>query len=68
MDDNENNNQIEPIMFNVDQAAQFLNVPKFTLYRLLTARGFPAVKWGREWRIHREKLAKWAEMQCRKPF
>jgi excisionase family DNA binding protein len=57
---------MESIMLTVDEAAKFLNVPKKTIYILTTKKGFPASKFGgKQWRIHNEKLARWAEIQCR---
>lgn len=33
------------------------------MYQLVRTEGFPATKFGRDWRIHRKKLEQWIESQ-----
>lgn len=42
-----------------EEVISFLRVNTRTLYRLIRAGGFPAVRVGRQWRIRRSDLEAW---------
>ncbi len=42
-----------------DQVARYLNVTKFTLYRLVTQKKIPAFKVGNQWRFKQEMIDAW---------
>jgi two-component system, probable response regulator PhcQ len=42
-----------------DQVAHYLNVTKFTLYRLVTQKKIPAFKVGNQWRFKQEMIDAW---------
>ncbi len=41
------------------QVAQYLNVDKFTVYRLLAQKQLPAFKVGNQWRFKRKMIEAW---------
>ncbi len=41
------------------QVAQYLNVDKFTVYRLLAQNQLPAFKVGNQWRFKRKMIEAW---------
>ena len=43
----------------VSQAAEYLNLPVSKIYELVKAKDFPALKLGKSWRIHKERLDQW---------
>lgn len=43
----------------VSQAAEYLNLPVSKIYELVRSKGFPALKLGKHWRIHKERLDQW---------
>lgn len=45
-----------PEIMNVEEVADFFRVSNQTIYNMLRAGKLPAVKVGREWRFHREKI------------
>lgn len=48
-----------PIVFTVPETAQYLNIPVSKIYELVRAKDFPALKLGKSWRIHKERLDQW---------
>jgi len=42
----------------IDELASVLRVKKVTLYRMARAGKIPAIKFGKQWRIHAEFLEK----------
>jgi len=46
-------------MLTVEQVAQYLNVDKFTVYRLLAQKQLPAFKVGNQWRFKRKMIEAW---------
>lgn len=43
----------------MDQFCEELHISEVLAGQLCKSKGFPACKFGREWRIHRASLAKW---------
>jgi len=43
----------------LDQVAQYLNVNKFTVYRLVIQKKIPAFKVGSQWRFKQDVLDEW---------
>lgn len=49
---------MEDQVFTVEEAAKYLKVHEQTVYKMVRSGQLPAVKIGREWRIHKETLDK----------
>ena len=54
----QNPQSLEPLL-TVEQVAEYLNVGKFTVYRLLAQKRLPAFKIGNQWRFKKEVLEAW---------
>lgn len=48
-------------LLTLEQVAEYLNVDKFTVYRLLADKDLPAFKVGNQWRFKRKLLENWLE-------
>jgi excisionase family DNA binding protein len=48
----------EPLL-TLEQVAEYLNVDKFTVYRLLADKQLPAFKVGNQWRFKRKLIENW---------
>jgi excisionase family DNA binding protein len=46
-------------LLTLEQVAEYLNVDKFTVYRLLNDKELPAFKVGNQWRFKRRLLENW---------
>jgi excisionase family DNA binding protein len=46
-------------LLTLEQVAEYLNVDKFTVYRLLADRELPAFKVGNQWRFKRKMIENW---------
>lgn len=46
-------------LLTLEQVAEYLNVDKFTVYRLLTDKDLPAFKVGNQWRFKRKMIENW---------
>jgi excisionase family DNA binding protein len=46
-------------LLTLDQVADYLNVNKYTLYRLLTRKKIPAFKVGNQWRFKKQIIDAW---------
>ncbi|MDP2646232.1 MAG: helix-turn-helix domain-containing protein [Desulfobacterales bacterium] len=46
-------------VFNIDELADYLKIPKSTLYKLVREGKIPAQKVGRHWRFHKESIVRW---------
>jgi excisionase family DNA binding protein len=46
---------LDPLL-TVEQVAKYLNVNKFTVYRLLAQKRLPAFKVGNQWRFKKEMI------------
>jgi excisionase family DNA binding protein len=46
-------------LLTVEQVAEYLNVDKFTVYRLLADKELPAFKVGNQWRFKRKLIENW---------
>lgn len=56
----------EPLL-TVEQVAQYLNVDKFTVYRLLSDKKLPAFKVGNQWRFKRKLIENWLAQNSNLP-
>jgi excisionase family DNA binding protein len=50
----------------VEETAEYLKMPKDTTYDLCKRKGFPAVKLGKQWRVHKDSLDAWFLQQANK--
>ncbi len=46
-------------VFNIDELADYLKIPKSTLYKLVREGKIPAQKVGRHWRFHKDAIIRW---------
>jgi excisionase family DNA binding protein len=46
-------------LLTLEEVAQYLNVDRFTVYRLLAQKQLPAFKVGSQWRFKREMIEAW---------
>jgi excisionase family DNA binding protein len=46
-------------LLTLEQVAEYFNVDKFTVYRLLSDKDLPAFKVGNQWRFKRRLIENW---------
>ena len=46
-------------LLTLEQVAEYLNVNKFTVYRLLAGQGLPGFKVGNQWRFKKKMIDHW---------
>jgi excisionase family DNA binding protein len=51
--------QLPEQLLTLEQVAAYLNVDKFTVYRLLADKELPAFKVGNQWRFKRKMIEHW---------
>ncbi len=54
-------------LLTLEQVAEYLNVNKFTVYRLLAQKDLPAFKVGNQWRFKRELVDAWLKKNAKNP-
>jgi excisionase family DNA binding protein len=54
-------------LLTLEQVAEYLNVNKFTVYRLLAQNDLPAFKVGNQWRFKRELVEAWLTKNAKNP-
>ncbi|MCR9295209.1 MAG: helix-turn-helix domain-containing protein [bacterium] len=47
----------------IDELAEYLKIPKSTLYKLARSGSIPCVKLGKHWRFHRTAVDAWLKNQ-----
>ena len=50
-------------LMTIDEVASYMQVSRFTVYRLAKERAIPASKVGRQWRFQREEIERWMRDQ-----
>lgn len=50
-------------LLTIQEAAKYLDVHPYTLYRWAKLKKIPAIKMGRVWRFRKERLIAWLEKQ-----
>jgi excisionase family DNA binding protein len=53
-------------VLDIERLAQYLDIPKSTLYRLVRERKIPSQKVGKHWRFLKEAIDRWLEQPLRK--
>lgn len=53
-------------VMNVDDLADYLRLPKTTIYRLVQRGNIPGKKAGRQWRFHKGAIDMWLSTQSNK--
>ena len=61
MDDPSGTKNMPEKLLTLEQVAEYLNVDKFTVYRLLAEKDLPAFKVGNQWRFKRRLLENWLQ-------
>jgi len=46
-------------LLTIKEVAEYLNIDRFTVYRLLAQKKLPAFKVGNQWRFHRKMIVAW---------
>lgn len=46
-------------VMNIDDLAEYLKLPKPTVYKLAQSGEFPGKKAGRQWRFHKDAIDRW---------
>ncbi len=59
MSDGEDWHRMIEKLLTLEQVAEYLNVDKFTVYRLLADKELPAFKVGNQWRFKRKMIENW---------
>jgi excisionase family DNA binding protein len=54
-------------LMTIEEAADYLRFHASTVYRLARQGAIPAVKVGKQWRIHRPTLEEWVRSQMQQP-
>ena len=50
----------------IEEVAQYMQVSRFTVYRLAKDRSIPASKIGRQWRFQKEEIDRWVRDQVQR--
>ncbi len=61
MDDPSGSRNAPEKLLTLEQVAEYLNVDKFTVYRLLAEKDLPAFKVGNQWRFKKRLLENWLQ-------
>ena len=56
---------VDPLM-TIDEVAAYMQVSRFTVYRLAKGQALPATKIGRQWRFQKEEIDQWIKDQCQR--
>lgn len=59
MSDGKDQYRMTEKLLTLEQVADYLNVDKFTVYRLLADKELPAFKVGNQWRFKRKMIENW---------
>ena len=54
-------------LLTLEQVAEYLNVNKLTVYRLVAQKKLPAFKVGSQWRFKRELIEAWLSKNAKNP-
>lgn len=53
-------------LMTIDEVAAYMQVSRFTVYRLVKECAVPGTKIGRQWRFQKEDIDQWVRAQYRK--
>ncbi len=53
-------------LMTIDEVAAYMQVSRFTIYRLAKGRLIPGTKIGRQWRFQKEDINQWVRAQYRR--
>ncbi len=53
-------------LMTIEEVASYMQVSRFTVYRLAKEHSIPASKVGRQWRFQKEEIERWMQDQYRK--
>lgn len=59
------NTNISTTYLTVAEACAIFKLPKQQIYSLCHTKNFPSVKFGKQWRINKEKMDEWFLRQAR---
>lgn len=52
---------LESPYWTIEETANYLNIPKDTMYDIVKIKDFPAAKVGKHWRIRKDRIDAWWE-------
>ncbi|MBI1953033.1 MAG: helix-turn-helix domain-containing protein [Candidatus Omnitrophica bacterium] len=50
-------------LMTIEEVAAYMQVSRFTVYRLAKERSMPATRIGRQWRFQKEEIDRWMREQ-----
>lgn len=59
---------IKTIFMTIEEATETSGIPKQHLYRFVKKKGFPAIKIGVRWFIHRQLFEEWCKEQLKTKY
>lgn len=57
-----------PLVMTVAEVAEYLRIPKSSVYKLAQEGRIPCIKAGRRWRFHRGAIDNWLSASSREPL
>ncbi|MBI3615506.1 MAG: helix-turn-helix domain-containing protein [Candidatus Omnitrophica bacterium] len=51
-------------LMTIEDVAAYMQVSRFTIYRLAKGHTIPATKIGRQWRFQKEEIDQWIRERC----
>lgn len=54
---------VESPLMTLQECAEYLQISKSTLYRLMKSKTFPGFRLGADWRFRKEDVLRWLESQ-----
>ena len=55
-------------LLSVDEVADYLKIPKSTLYKMCLEREIPCAKIGKHWRFDKKSIDKWLISKMQNPY
>lgn len=53
-------------LMTIEEVAAYMQVSRFTIYRLAKGHSIPATKIGRQWRFQKEEINRWMRERCQR--
>jgi len=57
-----------PSVMTIDELAEYVRIPKQTLYKLAQEKRIPGQKVGRSWRFRKEAIDRWLDEQYEQEY
>ena len=53
-------------LMTIEEVAAYMQISRFTVYRLAKGQSIPATKIGRQWRFHKDEIDRWMRKRCQR--